>query len=73
MTPRICAGPGGPRRRLAARPRASTGFDRVFYPGEIEAENDRKNRQSGITLPDDTVADLTRLARAAGLGDALPF
>lgn len=53
--------------------RASTGFGRVFYPGEIEAENDRKNRQSGITLPDDTVADLTRLARAAGLGDALPF
>ncbi len=49
------------------------GFDRVFYPGEIEAENDRANRQSGITLPDDTIADLTRLARAASLGDALPF
>ena len=49
------------------------GFDRVFYPGEIEAENDRANRRSGITLPDDTVADLTRLARAAGLDRALPF
>lgn len=71
MIPRICAGPGGPRRRLVARPHASP--VRVFYPGEIEAENDRKNRQSGITLPDDTVADLTRLARAAGLGDVLPF
>src|SRR5229473_98470 len=49
------------------------GFDRVFYPGEIEAENDRANRQSGITLPDDTIADLTRLARAASLERALPF
>lgn len=49
------------------------GFDRVFYPGEIEWENDRRHRQSGITLPDDTVADLTRLARTAGLEQALPF
>ncbi len=56
--------------RVRARRR---GFGRVFYPGEIEAENDRKNRQSGITLPDGAVADLTRLARAAGLADALPF
>jgi len=49
------------------------GFDRVFYPGEIEAENDRANRQRGITLADDTIADLRRLARAASFGSALPF
>jgi LDH2 family malate/lactate/ureidoglycolate dehydrogenase len=49
------------------------GFDRVFYPGEIEAENDHANRQRGIALPDDTIDDLRRLARAASLEHALPF
>ena len=49
------------------------GFDRVFYPGEIEAENDHANRQRGITLPDDTIADLRRLARASSLEESLPF
>ena len=34
------------------------GFDEVFYPGEIEFNNDRKHRKEGIQLPDDTLADL---------------
>jgi len=38
------------------------GFDEVFYPGEIEFNNDRKHRKEGIQLPDDTFADLKRIA-----------
>jgi LDH2 family malate/lactate/ureidoglycolate dehydrogenase len=38
-------------------------FDGVCYSAEIEAKNDPRRRHSGITLPDDTVADLTQLAR----------
>lgn len=49
------------------------GFDEVFYPGEIEANNDRKNRKEGIQLPEDTLADLKRIARETGLETRLPF
>ncbi len=47
---------------LKAVPRAQ-GFDEIFYPGEIEARNDARNRRDGLVLPDDTVADLSTLAR----------
>lgn len=43
------------------------GHDEVFYPGEIEALNDAKHRREGLLLPDDTVADLERVAGEAGL------
>jgi LDH2 family malate/lactate/ureidoglycolate dehydrogenase len=43
------------------------GFDEVFYPGEIEARNDAKNRDGGILPPADTVADLRKLADEYGL------
>jgi LDH2 family malate/lactate/ureidoglycolate dehydrogenase len=49
------------------------GFDEVFYPGEIEANNDVKNREAGLLLPDDTLADLRRIARETGLESKLPF
>ena len=49
------------------------GFDEVFYPGEVEANNDRKNRKEGIQLPEDTLADLKRIARETGLETRLPF
>jgi LDH2 family malate/lactate/ureidoglycolate dehydrogenase len=48
------------------------GFDEVFYPGEIEARNDAENRQLGLLLPEDTLADLGRLADEYGLRDRLP-
>jgi LDH2 family malate/lactate/ureidoglycolate dehydrogenase len=38
------------------------GFDEVFYPGEIESRNDARNRTEGLRLPDDTIADLRKLA-----------
>ncbi len=43
------------------------GFDEVFYPGEIEANNNAKNRKEGISLPEDTLADLRRIAKETGL------
>jgi len=45
----------------------------VFYPGEIEAMNDRKYRAAGLTLARDTIADLEREAELAGLGGELPW
>jgi len=49
------------------------GFDEVFYPGEIEANNDKRNRKEGLQLPDDTLADLKRIARETGLESKLPL
>ncbi|MEP6873129.1 MAG: Ldh family oxidoreductase [Burkholderiales bacterium] len=51
----------------------AAGFDEVFYPGEIEARNDAKHRAQGIVLPDDTLADLRKIAAETGLGSLLPF
>jgi LDH2 family malate/lactate/ureidoglycolate dehydrogenase len=49
------------------------GFDEVHYPGEIEAKNDARNRRDGLLLPDDTLADLKRIAAETRLEDRLPF
>ena len=46
------------------------GYDEVFYPGEMEANNNLRNRREGIQFPDDTLADLRRIAGETGL-DAL--
>ncbi|HEY1856338.1 Ldh family oxidoreductase, partial [Acidocella sp.] len=37
------------------------GAEEVFYPGEIEARNDQRHRAEGLKLPQDTIADLTKL------------
>ena len=49
------------------------GFSEVFYPGEIEARNETRNRAEGLLLPDDTLADLKRVATEYGLEKHLPF
>lgn len=49
------------------------GFDEVFYPGEMEANNDLRNRREGILFPQDTLADLRRIARETGLEASLPL
>ena len=49
------------------------GFDEVFYPGEIEANNNIANRRDGLLLPEDTLADLARIAEETGLTAQLPF
>jgi LDH2 family malate/lactate/ureidoglycolate dehydrogenase len=57
---------------LKAVPPAA-GFNEVFYPGEIEAGNDAKNRRQGLSLPENTRADLATLACVLGLEACLPF
>jgi LDH2 family malate/lactate/ureidoglycolate dehydrogenase len=39
------------------------GFEEIVYPGEIEARNEIRNRADGILLPQDTIADIQKLAR----------
>ena len=48
------------------------GFDEVFYPGEIEDHNDAQCRREGLALPEDTRADLQRIAQATGLTAQCP-
>ncbi|MGH8617178.1 MAG: Ldh family oxidoreductase [Burkholderiales bacterium] len=49
------------------------GCDEVFYPGEMEARNNVKNRRDGIEFPEDTLVDLRRVAKEGGLEAQLPF
>jgi LDH2 family malate/lactate/ureidoglycolate dehydrogenase len=49
------------------------GHDEVFYPGEIEANNNLANRRDGLLLPEDTLNDLARIAKETGLTAKLPF
>ena len=58
--------------RLKGVPLAK-GAKEIFYPGEKEAQMDRTNRQNGLSLPEDTIADLGALARDLDLSDQLPF
>ncbi|MGH3095552.1 MAG: Ldh family oxidoreductase [Streptosporangiales bacterium] len=49
------------------------GFDAVLYPGEVEDRAECQNRREGLLLPDETVADLSRLATESGVeAAALP-
>jgi LDH2 family malate/lactate/ureidoglycolate dehydrogenase len=45
------------------------GVAEVFYPGEMEARSDALQREQGIELPEDTIADLQRVAAASGVPD----
>jgi LDH2 family malate/lactate/ureidoglycolate dehydrogenase len=49
------------------------GFEEVFYPGEIEARNDARNRREGLLLPEDTLRDLREVAREYGVEGVFPF
>ena len=49
------------------------GFDEVVYPGELEARHHAANTKVGISLPEDTMADLRKVADETGLSDKLPF
>jgi LDH2 family malate/lactate/ureidoglycolate dehydrogenase len=54
--------------RIKAVPVAA-GHEGVFYPGELEARNDLKHHKEGLSLAQDTLADLARVAQAAKLAD----
>jgi LDH2 family malate/lactate/ureidoglycolate dehydrogenase len=47
------------------------GFEEIVYPGEIEARNEARHRAEGLLLPEDTRADLSRIASEFGL--KLPY
>ena len=47
------------------------GHEEVFYPGEIEARNEARNRRDGLLLPADTIEDLVKVGRETGI--RLPF
>ena len=49
------------------------GFGEVVYPGEIEGRNDARNRAEGLILPEDTLADLRKLANELDLMPQLPW
>lgn len=52
--------------KLKDTPRAP-GTEAIAYPGEPEALAEQRQRQTGIALPEDTVAELDAAARALGL------
>jgi len=56
--------------QIKAVPRAQ-GFDEIFYPGEMEARSDVRTREEGLSYPQETVADLARIARETGLESVL--
>ena len=43
------------------------GTEEIFYPGEMEARADARQRREGIELPDDTIAELRRLGAVTGV------
>jgi LDH2 family malate/lactate/ureidoglycolate dehydrogenase len=57
---------------LKSVPRAE-GAEEIYYPGEIEAGNDKRNRRDGLTLAAETMTDLEQLARQSGLQSLLPW
>jgi LDH2 family malate/lactate/ureidoglycolate dehydrogenase len=47
------------------------GCEEVFYPGEMESNNNARNRRDGLLFPDDTLTDLKRIARETQLESLL--
>ncbi|MGB6102267.1 MAG: Ldh family oxidoreductase [Pusillimonas sp.] len=47
------------------------GFDEIFYPGELEARAEARNRDDGLQLPRDTWTDLQRIATETGTAGLL--
>ena len=46
--------------------------DEIYYPGEIEARNERHHRQHGIPLPVKTVNELNAEAQDLGIAQLIP-
>ncbi len=55
---------------LKATPTAA-GFDRVYYPGEIEFEREKERRAGGVPIEDATWAALGKLAGELGVASAM--
>ena len=66
--------------QLLAQPWKTEAFFDLQMPDAIHhtikcwgESNDEKNRRDGLRLPDDTLADLARVAKLTGLESRLPF
>ena len=55
------------------RSRPATGFERVYYPGELEYLRTERLRKEGVSVEDATWARLAELAREYGLDAKLGF
>ena len=53
--------------------RQAPGVERVYSPGELEWETERRYRRDGIPLPEATLTDIATTARSLGLGHARPI
>jgi uncharacterized oxidoreductase len=51
----------------------ATGFERVYYPGELEYLSTERLRKEGISIEDTTWARLAELAQEFGLAGELGF
>ena len=51
----------------------AAGHKQIFYPGEMEKLADLENRRLGLLLPEDTLEDVARVAKEAGVGEFLSF
>ena len=45
----------------------AAGHSQVYYPGELEKQADAENRAKGLLLASETITDLERVAREAGV------
>jgi LDH2 family malate/lactate/ureidoglycolate dehydrogenase len=53
--------------------RRAPGVERVYAPGELEAETERRYRREGVPLPEQTLRDIAATARELGLDHRLPI
>ena len=51
----------------------AAGHKQVFYPGEMEKLADAENRKLGLLLPTDTLEDVARVAKEAGVSQLITF
>ena len=49
------------------------GYQQIYFPGEMEAQADLKNRSLGLLLPEDTMLSLKQVAIESGQEKLLPF
>jgi LDH2 family malate/lactate/ureidoglycolate dehydrogenase len=49
----------------------AAGHSQVYYPGELEKQADAENRAKGLLLASETITDLVRVAREAGVDCSL--
>jgi LDH2 family malate/lactate/ureidoglycolate dehydrogenase len=52
--------------RIKDVPRAG-GVEEIYYPGELEARADKRNRKDGVIIPHDTINELDAAAQKLGI------